>query len=635
MDSLKPFSKLDYPNTILKLDWFGGITSNLKETDNPLIDCYFTPLFKKNENGRHYYSRSIQQQFRSGMAVGYLPTLFLGQIYINGKQAEPGQSHKYTKEENIIFEIDTSIPSSVIDCHLDELKLITYMDLTAYKYKSLSDKAGLKKLNGELLHTDNTKALNRCGNKTDALEVYIHEMEIIRYYLTNSAHSCKKIFTGAFRDKRRSVEVFNNIHEVSGYNKLTGVCRFVYRHEYKRSDAISLGRILSEPDKYALKAAQKVFKKISADKINNVEGSIGYPRTFFPFRGKSQLKLSGRRIKTSNGKFIFLVSRIHSCSARLPYRLLSYCNELSKGGKPAPDDADTMGWKNKTKKPPSKDKPGQSVSDQPPDADSFLSEIVTGERIFADLKNVTREYVKLRDCTHKPSDPIKIRKKNNLTNVSTGKGTSGETNSSKLSITEDNVHPSVNPTDLKTFIAALTVTNKLNPFWKISTLCIEEGYIDKDWWYSYFPRVSCEKRRANMQFSFMNRGQSKLRSLIAAQIKIEFEGREEYMYIFEAQRRPKDKKPEDIKDGESPFKEDLPILLLFKNDYSKCEGSDFKNMLIQTVKNKTWSRKEGNTDFKNAITFHGGKKISERILGKRIKNMIIKNSEIEFPDVLK
>ena len=128
-------------------------------------------------------------------------------------------------------------------------------------------------------------------------------MELIRFYLINSEHSSKNIFTGAFQKERLLIDVINTIHETPWLEK--GMGRFVYRHGYKKTDALSLGRILFEPDGIALRAAQKVHKQITADRINFSNGWIGFPKTHFPFKQKTKLQLYGKRLLTESG-FIFL-----------------------------------------------------------------------------------------------------------------------------------------------------------------------------------------------------------------------------------------------------------------------------------------------------------------------------------------
>lgn len=264
---LKPFKELNHDNTLLRLDWFGGITPNLKEPDNPLIDCYFTPFVENTSNGQsnNKPTRNIKNQIRAGLSVGYLPSLFLGQYFRSGKRAPLFTWPIY---ETISFELDTSNPYDVIDRYITDLDLEPSSDLVAYKYKNGAEKSGIKQLTGFILHTDKDTTPEARADFPAKFTVYIHEMELIRFYLTNSEYSCQKLFTGAFQDHRIFVDVFNAIHEKPWFDHKNRTGRFVYRHGYKKEDALTLGRILFEPDWLALKAAQKVYKQITIDRIN-------------------------------------------------------------------------------------------------------------------------------------------------------------------------------------------------------------------------------------------------------------------------------------------------------------------------------------------------------------------------------
>lgn len=619
---LKPFKKLDHDSTLLRLDWFGGITPNLDEPDNPLIDCYFTP-FVGNTSGdqaKKKPTRDIRNQIRAGLSVGYLPSLFLGQYFRAGKRVPLSEWPAY---ETISFVLDTSNPFSVIDTYITELDLKPSFDLVAYKYKNSAENAGIKQLNGLILHTDKITTPEARMHLPVEFTVYMHEMELIRFYLTNSEHSCKKLFTGAFQDNRVFIDVFNAIHEKPWFNHETRTGRFVYRHGYKQADALTLGRILFEPDWLALKAAQKVYKQITIDRINYKNNWLGYPRTHFPFHGKTQLLIQGRRLKTKSG-FLFLANRIIGCSASFPFKNLSCCDEIYRGGRPAPDDADVAFKGTRTAYGPAHSDLdiGESVSDQRPDsrASSLIAQI--GERNFVDLKNVSLEYVKLRDCTHKSSKKIS-EYLDHLINASTGGATSGESNSVPQTITERNVTPSTVAPDLENFLKIVSGLKVLKTHWKIYTICIGNGFQGNNGeWYSYFPLESCRKRKSiYRQFSYMDKEKTIRRRFIAVMIEIN----DKYLYLFEAQRRLKDTPPSD---NQSPYKENLPILLLYKMGYSQCLNQDFSEVLTRTVIKETWPNQDEITHFVRDHTVHGLGAQSIDEMTSRVLDLITRNTDL-------
>lgn len=584
--TIKPFEEIKDTNDILILDWFGGIYGNLQEEDNPYIDCYFTPLVNKGideQTGKPKYYRSLKDQFRAGIAVGYLPSLQIGQ-YFNSNGHAPHS--KWSNRKTITFQLDTSDPESIVDCFISDLQLTTSSDLTSYKFKSASDKAHIKALNGHLL-TSNKNSIPST--------VYIHDMEIIRFYLTNSSHSCKNLFSGAFQNDRLLVKVYNDIHEEPEYNHETGRCRFVYRFRYTYADRYALSRILSEPDNHALKAAQKVYKSITSDTLNLASGTIGYPKTHFPFKRKTQLSVSGRYLDTQSGK-IFFIEKIESCSSPFLFKHLSCCSELEPGGKPPPEDAKEAFKNGKpSEKGPAhnnkNDKKGHSSSNQKPSSNSITLHAEVGDRILSGISALTEDKSKLRDCTHKTAKKRTINN-DNLKNTSTGNGTSGESDTTKQSLSEKNITHSGYAPCIDSFLLELqSLRNKRvgkfkddDTVWHISTIKISSGFQDENGeWHSYFPCVPCEIMTNQIrQFSFMDDNQFIRRRFIAVEVNI----KNRYLYLFEAEKRERDKSS---KENKTEYKENMPTLVLYNENYKKCEPDNFKDMIKNTVKQKQWA----------------------------------------------
>jgi hypothetical protein len=347
----------------------------------------------------------------------------------------------------------------------------------------------------------------------------------------------------------------------------------------------ALGRILFEPDQVALRAAQRVNKTLCTDVINAANSWLGYPRTDFPFRGKTRLKLAGRW-SIINKIWYFQTHRIVECSAAFPFNTLSFCDEISKGGASAKEDA-PIAFENikfHDKGPAHEGSTqGASVSDcRPSDTAKSLSAIL-GLRTYGGLEKVILTKQKLRDNSYRSQTRIN-RSMDDLRDASTGKSTSGKSSSVKQTIEEHIFKPSEVTPSLKSFLDALDGLSQTQKDWNIKTIGIGTPLThDATVIYSYFPSVSCEKQARFRQFSFMDDEKKISRRLICAEIAAS----DKYVYLFEAQRRPRDGM-----DGGygMEHKEPLCILLLHRPGYERQYGKDFIKIIEQTVIGKNWPK---------------------------------------------
>ncbi|MDT4332975.1 hypothetical protein RPD76_23945 [Methylomonas sp. MV1] len=613
--NLKKFRNLKHSDDLLSLDWFGGISPNSDETDNPLIECFFTPTTPGT------FQRAYIGQIRAGIAVGYLPSLFLGQFFRNGKHVPLSQ---WQQSETITFELDTSDLEAVKDATLHDANLADQSKLLASHFSDIRKRSGIKLLNGLLVKSDRESAARFIlKNGPTPMSAIIHDMELIRFYFTNSPFSSKQIFNGAFQKEELFVRVFNRIHEHPWFDTSTKSGRFVYRHGYKQADAPILGRILFEPNGLALKAVQRVFKQITVDRINYSDGWLGFPRTDFPFNGKTRLKLKGRRLKTQDG-FIFLACQMIGCSGPFPFKSLSYSDEICPGGAPPPQDAPVaFPGANTLVHGPANEDPqdqhGESVSDEPPLSNAIKITSELDYREFEGLRAVKLKHEKLRDSTHQ-SEFKNQEYDDSLVNASTGGGVSG--NSSAVGqefSTQQRPQSTVSP-DLETFVKIINDLRKIRPTWKIKTICVGNGVEEEGEWFSFFPKVPCKQRKRMMrQFSFMDKDKFIRRKFLCVEINVD----KRYLYIFEAQRRLRDTPPADEKS--SPYKEDLPILLLRGIGYEEVLGDDFIEILKLTVKNETWPDGSDLTHFVKDYTVHGMGAQSVHAVVVRILELIDRN----------
>lgn len=579
---LRPFKEVDEPEGFIKLDWFGGIYPNPNQHDNPLIDCIFTP-FTIAPDGRRI--SNLKTQYHAGFSCSYLPALYVGLDFKNGRPllVSPGLSY-----EKILFELDVSALNVVSDCVLTDLfngdAESRFSGPVSNQMLRFGKRAGLKSLKGKLLATTGEAVRKKLKHtKSLPMEVVIHDMELTRFYLTNSDFSCRNIFNGAFADDRLFINVFNALHEKPGFYKELNAHRLVYRHGYRKEDAPTLARIIF--DETALTAAQRVHSSIAADRINMVDGLCGYPKTHFPFQGISQLGIIGRRMKADEDRWIFLAHRIVSCTGKFPFEALSFGDEIMKGGAIAPADAPIAfnNWDTLDSGPvhsEAGEQSGESRNDEKPSASAKNLLAHLAHREFAGLQNDRLKFEKRIDSTYR-SQPKIEQYLETLLNASAGSGTTGNSSSAGQRIISKNITPSPLTADLETFIEMIKSLEAMRPAWEIDSLTIDLGVEQGGISCSYFPPVRCSKRKKmNRQFSFLDDAQTIYRKFICLEINT-LNG---FSYLFEAQRRPSAR----LQNSKLAWKESLPILLLQATDRAPVAPEAFKRAIELTVVRKTW-----------------------------------------------
>ncbi len=626
LEALKPFDDLAHKPGYVKLDWFGGVYANLRQSDNPLLECMFTPV--KFETGGKIL-QDIKQQFRAKIAVGYLPALFLGRVFENGRPTRnwPGKPF-----ETIDFQFDPSNEKETEEVVLENVFENPRDAFLSERNSAGGTRAGLKRLHGTLTASTNPatqeKLLRSKDRRWTRKIVLIHELELIRFYLTNSEHSCRNIFNGAFADHRIFKDVFNATHEKPGFYPKINKHRFVYRFRYREADAPTLGRILFEPDKLALRAAQRVHSSMIANNINFEDGTSGYPRTSFPFKSPTTLQLEGRWIKVNSSDWVFLAHRILGCSAPFPFEGLSFCREVEPGGTPPPSDAKpAFPYSNRQEHGPDADDPsafGNSVNDEHPSMFAPRVEADLGFRQFGGLQGVDLERKKLLASKFKSGAKISIFV-DGLINSSAGSGTSGKTSSIGQSLITRNVKPSLVTPDIENFIRTLVeLRADKPPKWKLTTLAMDRGCQLNGEWHAYFPEVNCEKRKSQIrQFSFMDGEQTVPRSYICVEVSFaDAKLGKEFVYLFEAQRRPRESNEAGKAAG---YKEQLPILLLKAIDGQQVEPKDFQPMIKATVVKKTWPSQSELHSFVRDETMHGMGAQTVAAVSARVRELIDRN----------
>lgn len=573
---LKRFPELPVDEKLYVLDCIGGIRVNQYESDNPLLQCFFTPLKLGTDATTSPLQRDWPQQICVDLAVGYLPALFAGQIFQNQQQQ---QQADWPIVEHISIEL---APLSASNIAMSELNL--NIPMTSYQYIKYAKNVRYTKVDCLIQSTDSSTHAWQIDKKCT---IVFPDIELIRFYLTNSEFSCRKIFSGAFQDDRLATDVININHETVDFDEYTRAGRFVYRFGYRKSDVATLGRILFEDNGLALKAAQQVHKSITASRVNQPNLGLAYPSTHFPFGETSKLHVSGRRLAytSANNKinYIFLVHQIHSCSAPFPFSSLSYCCEVGPGGPPAPEDAPfAFNGTNTRDKGPAHgpQNPGFSRSNERPNAASVPLDIVLGDRCFDDLAEKPIFHEKRTASTHR-SKQKPPRYLVELLDSSTGKGTTGKSSTTRQQITGENVIAPPLSVNLQSFVAALDEVRNIKPTWIVSMIHVgEEGDFQEDKEsgvpFPLFPIVLCPLRtNVTRIFSFVNDLKTIRKRLICAEVIIEHQ----HLYLLEAERR--------LTAVGHPVNT-LPILLLYNAGFDKVSSTNFSKVLIDTVNHGTW-----------------------------------------------
>lgn len=608
--SLKRFPELPSDEKTYVLDFIGGVKTNLREDDNPLLQCFFTPIAAPSNETQAAPFRLRKDQICVDIAVGYLPALILGRTFRH-QQPLPLTEWMPMMVAHVEFDPTTARPTSIA-------KLGLKTSLSSERFSFVESRTKVTAVEGKI---------KIAGRSTpDRCMMVFPDIELIRFYLTNSSFSCRRLFSGDFQDHRIEQKIIYTKKEPITFDEATKAGRFVYRLGFNGDrDASLLGRILFDESGYALQAAQQVAKSISADRVNHPTEGIGYPSTHFPYRAKAKLTIRGRwlalkgdypsRNESPKPDFVFWVNQILGCSAPFPFNSLSYCCEVAPGNMPAPDDA-PVAFANRTTtdRGPThaSSEVGFSRSDERPNANSEVIEVDVDERQFDDLSNKAPKFEKLTDSTHR-SQKRSSRYLFNLLNASTGRGTSGNSSSTRQTLSSNVEKPAPLSTDLETFLKVIATVREKQRTWTINLISageVENAKEDeeKKFRYSIFPIVFCPEKTSRIrQFSYVDRARTGRKRLLCVEIKID----DLHFYLFEAQRRA---------DTES---EKLSTLLLYRPTYEKVDGKDFSSMVIETVNKKTWpSALEG---FMRDATSHESGAKSEADLADRIVGMVKRN----------
>ena len=626
LNDIKPIQELYKVWGLMRLDWFGGVSWNSGDESNPLLHLFLSPgRFRPSlsDPRKKEWVSDVKKQVHVSIGVGYLPYLSLGQMFFKGRHAP---LYRWPDSETILFELDTSEQDSVIDHHLyDRVEGNNYWISHTPVGKDNWDaakKSRYKILKGYYLEP------RQDGNGFERIfcEVIVHEIEIIRYYYTNSSRLCKAVFMGEFEEDRLTKGVVSTLHKEYSFDEQTGTGSFIYQHGFIMEDAPIIGRILFSPNKLAFKGVLSASNSIRQSRLNNDGIDPGYPHTIFPFFGKTKMTLSGRRIKSLDGTERFLTYCINDCTHPFPYRRLEYRDAIDPRGEKAPEDAETMfegygGAKNKA----SDGNKGESdlgtcISDEQPSALEMGLHVELAHREYSGLKGVELKLMDPEKCTHR-SGFHSGAEQEALINASTGDASYAASSAKPLSIHHRIVRKSTVSRNLQTFVEAIKSIRKLRPEWYISKLALGRQALEEGESYSCFPILRSKYRPSIiLQFSFHDKEKELRRRFICYEIRVS--GR--FGYLFEAESRVRVSK-----DGQPSSKDEMSILFLRRPGFEQCLETDFVGFLRDTVSFGGWCSKNSSNDFVRHYTVHGAGAQSVDDISVRIIHLIERGLDLD------
>jgi hypothetical protein len=597
--SLPDFREFRFPSDHpYLLDWLGGIYPNPRDPGNPLVECIFTPMAPRepdlnSNNGKSAYIRKVSEQVRVGVGVGNLSNLFVDR-YVRAGQFLENLPTEARDTERITFEIDTADPAASSDGFLKGLNLELSQSPISGSLHARGVDSPIKHLRGTLTSTTNKSAPQTGPTWAyGGLDVVIQELELIRFYYTNSSGLARAVFSGSFGSDRLEQTVISDEPNSTGYDPDSDTHYFVHRLGFDEGDMPILGRILFEPNNLALIGARRINSSLRASNINNPGNrTANYPRTTFPFAQKTVLTLVGRRAKRQNGPYVFLVHRIERCAARFPFRNLRFASIRTVATGPAEVDPADVRKPNqpRVRGPVNKIEDqleSQNRSDVHPNAHSIPIAREIGTRVYSGLEYVNSQR-EVRESDRPRGKPRFNVFDPSLTDMSTGKPGYGITTAAKLTIKE-RIDSAALTADLDTFVKAVDALCLARPDWAIEFVPVGDSPSQdpvSGAYRGFFPLVNCRVRQSMLfKFSFIDDARTIRRQLIGVQIEVP--GR--FLYLFEAQRRARTV-PTDV-GPTTQYLETLPILLLHRDDFSQANPSqDFEMMLRGTVLNesKTW-----------------------------------------------
>lgn len=142
--------------------------------------------------------------------------------------------------------------------------------------------------------------------------VVIPAIEIIRYFFASSNSLVSHLF-----NTPRFTEALIQRCEVDQINKSI---RLKMDKTLKKTDAKVMA--WAAADEYAKRAMNLINASVVQELVLNPNKGLVYPLTNFPFKGSANLRVDGQFLTATDGKKVFLVTRIKDCDYQHPIKLI-------------------------------------------------------------------------------------------------------------------------------------------------------------------------------------------------------------------------------------------------------------------------------------------------------------------------
>jgi hypothetical protein len=385
---------------IWMLDWYGGLVENPRDRGGQSVECILTPC-TPNPDVLTGLKRHINRQVVSTVGISAINAISTGRQYANGNLV-PFVPESGFAEELIHFRFAPKEDGTVQEAMLDQVEIHDSSALINEKLKGDGVQSAVKLVHGLLTSTNHPKSPDRnaSARHPTRLTVIFHELEIIRFYYTNSQHLVRSVFSASFQHGNIERDVVFSKYEKPHRMPDEGTCRFEYQTGFYHEDLPIIGRVLFDP--IAMRGVRRVYQSMLVSKINEIsERNTAYPRTSFPYLDEVELTLTGRRLRLKDNGYIFAVHRIESCNAPFPFEFLNAQCAVQPGGPnkaPPGSPAAYPHPRPRVTGPGHKD--GELDTEGMPFEDTGFAECVPGKRRFLRWNNDRLRIEKARVNTH-------------------------------------------------------------------------------------------------------------------------------------------------------------------------------------------------------------------------------------------
>lgn len=279
-----------------RIDWFGEVSyrSPSVRSSTPLIQVALSQWPDENLDAERIRNVSGLHHCQTHIPVGYLGKVKLGDVWRNRELVASPQ-----------YQIENFTDLSIDRTSTDFIKAGQCKELPNSKNYYLP-------FNVHPYHSNFTGSCCLMVNLPDNKRLIVPAVELIRFYFGSSSN----LINALFRVPLTQNKLWSYAKQVYGRNK----SKIILVSGMSGWSAADIARMAF--DSHAWHAAKLVGNSLSVDKSYK---QSAYPRTHFPFEGKTSLKASGIWLPFGeDANSTFLVFKLLSCSHPFPFYGLSY-----------------------------------------------------------------------------------------------------------------------------------------------------------------------------------------------------------------------------------------------------------------------------------------------------------------------